>query len=218
MRTVKVKLSSSANHFIDTNVLLRHANSDSGEFSPDIATILSEATGATPKRRLWVSSVLFAELRPSTFVPGRFADLAAFGRYIHSIATVVTPDANSMFRAARLRDIDWQRPPAGRGKGEKPKRLTLGDAIHLVSALWVKEGSGVDDLEFLTFDNGKTTSSESDPGTKALPLLSLEDFAFDIGDNPDVSACIRLSRVRPILPQQPLDLIQATRPTTEKSA
>jgi predicted nucleic acid-binding protein len=211
-KTVKARLSSSSNHFIDTNVLLRHANNDSGEFSSDVAAILADAVGLTPKRRLWVSSVLFAELRPSSFQPGQFENVAALARYIHSIATVVTPDTNAMLQAARLRDVDWWRPPAKRAKEEKPRRLTLGDALHLTCALWVKVGSGVEDLEFLTFDNGKTKSSESDPGTKSLPLLTLEDYCHGISADPAVNAVLRLARTRPMLAQVPLDLVPAPKP------
>ncbi len=65
--------SSSDKHFLHSSVVLRHANGDSGEAEHHIETILTEA--AVAKRRVWVSSVLFAELRPSTFVPGRFATL-----------------------------------------------------------------------------------------------------------------------------------------------
>ena len=170
---VKLRTSSSLNHFLDTNVLLQHANSDSGDCSADIATILAEAAGNSPKRKLWVSSAIFAELRPSAFVPGKFDNIDGLVRYIRSIATVVTPDPNAMLRAARLRDLKWAR--AQRQQNELSRCMTLGDAMHIVSALWVKEADSVADLEFLTFDNSADKSIETDPKTKALPLLSLDD-------------------------------------------
>lgn len=204
---MKTKHSSSPNHFIDTNVLLQHANRDSGEFEADIAKVLSDAVGISPTRTLWVSSILFAELRPSYFVPGRFSTVEELSRYIRSIATVVTPDYNVMRQAARLRDISWCRPIKLRGKDEKPRRLTLGDAIHVASALWVKESSKVDDLEFLTFDNKAGTSIETDAGTKSLPLLSLEDYTDGLGSDPDAMALVRLHRCKPLLGQAPLNLV-----------
>ncbi|SMH40775.1 hypothetical protein SAMN02982922_2419 [Mesorhizobium australicum] len=84
--------------------------------------------------------------------------------------------------------------------------MTLGDAIHLVSALWVKEATEVSDLEFMTFDNSSNKSVETDIGTKALPILNLEEFTHGISSDPDVFALLRLQRLRPILRQMPFDL------------
>ena len=50
------------------------------------------------------------------FVPGRFGTLHELTRYIRSLATLVTPDPNTMLRVARLRDAKWQRPPACAGR------------------------------------------------------------------------------------------------------
>lgn len=195
------KISSSQNHFVDTNVLLRHANNTAGEFANDIATILADAVGASPKRRLWISSVLFAELRPSTFVPGKFATLDEFAKYLRSIAEVVDPNPTVMLRAARLRDMKWQRDPKLLSKGELPRIMTLGDAIHIASALFVKEAYPVDDLEFLTFDNKADSSVETGPGAKSLPLLSIGNFVHNISSNPDVFAVLSLPIVKPALRQ-----------------
>ena len=83
-------------HFLHTNVILRHASGTSGEAEEHIDKILTQA--AVAKRRVWVSSMLFAELRPSMFVAGRFNTLHEFTRYIRSLATLVTPDPNTMLR------------------------------------------------------------------------------------------------------------------------
>ena len=142
--------SSSDKHFLHSSVVLRHANGQSGEAEHHIETILTEA--AVHKRRVWVSSVLFAELRPSTFVPGRFATLFELTRYIRALATLVTPDPNAMLRVARLCDAKWHSPDDGREAQGKPRTMALGDAMQIASALWVKEAIGVPDLEFLPFD------------------------------------------------------------------
>src|SRR5262249_12267670 len=150
-RTTALIVSSSDKHFLHSSVVLRHANGDSGEAEHHIETILTEA--AVHKRRVWVSSVLFAELRPSTFVPGRFATMFELTRYIRALATLVTPDPNAMLRVARLRDAKWQMP-ADHNDGEgRSRAIALGDAMQIASALWVKEAIGVPDLEFLTFDD-----------------------------------------------------------------
>ena len=177
-------------HFLHTNVFLRHASGASGEAEEHIERILTQA--AVAKRRVWVSSLLFAELKPSMFVPGRFDTLEALTRYIRSLATLVTPDPNTMLRVARLRDAKWQRPADMRGAEEKPRMMSLGDAIQVASALWVKEAAGVTDLKFLMFDDW----SEAKNGAR-LSLLRLQDYAQDARANSDVMAAVRLTRIQP---------------------
>jgi hypothetical protein len=184
--------SSSDKHFLHSSVVLRHANGDSGEAENHIETILTEA--AVHKRRVWVSSVLFAELRPSTFVPGRFATLFELTRYIRALATLVTPDPNAMLRVARLRDAKWQMP--GDSHEAKPRSMALGDAMQIASALWVKEAIGVPDLEFLTFDDWCSPRA----GQKdRLCLVHLQDYAVDAGGDADVKSAIRLTRLEPVV-------------------
>ena len=114
---------------------------------------------------VWMSSILFAELRPSVFIPGRFATLFELTRYFRSLATFVTPDPNIMLRAARLRDVNWQRP-------QEP--MSLGDAIQIASALWVKEALGVPDLEFLLIDERRIDEAS---GGLCHSTVRLQDYA-----------------------------------------
>ncbi|HKN30033.1 MAG TPA: hypothetical protein VJY34_20020 [Roseiarcus sp.] len=195
--------STSDRHFLHVNVLLRHARTESGASERDLETILTEA--AIGRRRLWVSSILFAELRPSAFVPDRFPTLSEFVRYLRSIATFVTPDPNTMLRAGRLRDVKWQRPAAVRGPGEKPRFLSVIDAIQLASALWVKEAAGVADLEFLAFDDRAADDAEG----ARLSLLRLQDYADDLAIDSDVMAAVRLARAEPVLHQAQRQTVQA---------
>jgi hypothetical protein len=171
-----------------------HACGDSGEAEQQIETIWTKAV--VSKRRVWVSSILFAELRPSMFVPGRFASLFEFTRYIRSLATLVTPDPNTMLRAARLRDAKWQRPAGVRQADEKPRSMSLSDAVQIASALWVKEVIGVPDLEFLMFNDW--SSNEARAG-KGVSLLRLQDHAENAHASPDVTAAVRLTRVQPVM-------------------
>ena len=187
-------ISTSTSHFLHMNVLLRHASGLAGEAEQDIETILTEA--ATGKRRIWANSILFAELRPSAFVAGRFRALADFTRYLRSIATFVTPDPNTMLRAARLRDVKWQRPAGLRGPDEPPRFLSLVDAIQLASALWVKEAAGVADLEFLAFEDFGPDGMNAGGW---LSLLRLQDYAEEPPIDSDVLAAVRLPRAEPVL-------------------
>jgi hypothetical protein len=131
------------------------------------------------------------------FVRGRFDTLHELTRYLRSLATLVTPDPNTMLRVARLRDAKWQRPADVRRADEKPRMMSLSDAIQIASALWVKEAGGVTDLKFLMFDDWG--SSEAIGGGR-LSLLRLQDYAEDARANSDVMAAVRLTRIQP-LPQ-----------------
>jgi hypothetical protein len=172
------------------NVFLRHAGGASGEAEEYIENILTQA--AVLKRRVWVSSLLFAQLAPSMFVPGRFGTLHELTRYLRSLVTLVTPDPNTMLRVARLRDAKWQRPTGVRGADEKPRRMSFNDAVQIASALWVKEAGGVADLRFLMFDD----SNEAKGGPR-LSLLRLQDYAEDAPANSDVMAAVQLTRIQP---------------------
>lgn len=189
--------SNSDKHFLHSSVVLRHANGDSGEAEQLIETILTEA--AVAKRRVWVSSVLLSELRPSSFVPGRFETLFELTRYVRTLATMVTPDPNAMLRVARLRDAKWRMP--GDGPEAKPRTMSLGDAMQVASALWVKEAIGVPDLEFLTFDDW--CSHDARPAAR-LCQLHLPAYAVD-GVDQDVKTEIRVTRLEPVirLPARP---------------
>jgi hypothetical protein len=177
-------------YFLHTNVFLRHARGASGEAEEHIDNILTQA--AVLKRRVWISSMLFAELRPSMFAAGRFNTFHEFTRYIRSLVTLVTPDPNTMLRVARLRDAKWQRPTAVRGADEKPRTMSFSDAVQIASALWVKEAGGVADFRFLMFDD----SNEANGGPR-LSLLRLQDYADDAPANSDVMAAVQLTRVQP---------------------
>ncbi len=133
--------------------------------------ILTQA--AVAKRRVWVSSLLFAELRPSMFVPGRFGTLQELARYIRSLATLVTPDPNTMLRVARLRDAKWQRAAGVRGDDEKPRMMSFSDAVQIASALWVKEAGGVADLKFLMFDDWSSNEARRGAPLSLLRLAGL---------------------------------------------
>ena len=186
-------------HFLHTNVFLRYASGNSGEAEHYIETILTQAAAA--KRRVWVSSILFAQLKPSMFVPGRFATLDDLARHIRSLAILVTPDPNTMLRVARLRDAKWQRPVKADEPDEMPRTLSFGDAIEIASALWVKEAGGVADLKFLMFDDLSPADAKA---SGRLSLLRLQDYARNARENSDVMAAVRLTRIEPLFQANPI--------------
>lgn len=194
----RVKTCNSANLFLDTNVILSYANNDMGSQGADIEVILQQA--AARKRSIWISDIILAELRPSLLKSTRFSSISELVSFIRRLTNPVSATPNIMMRTARLRDIQWRRP--GAKPEEKNRVMSLGDALHMASALFVKEAQGITDLQFLTFDNGKTNST----GEKSLSLLELEKYTEGLSSNDDVMACIRLARAQPVLSQRTLAL------------
>jgi hypothetical protein len=210
LQTDARSVQSDRDHFFHTNIFLRHASGASGEADEQIDRILTQA--AVAKRRVWVSSLLFAELKPSIFVPGRFGTVQELARYIRSLATLITPDPNTMLRVARLRDAKWLRAAGVRGDDEKPRILSFSDAVQIASALWVKEAGGVADLKFLMFD--EWGSSEPKRGA-SLSLLRLQDYVDDARADSDVMAAVRLTRVQP---HRQTGLFSQTAPARQESS
>ena len=72
--------------------------------------------------------------------------------------------------------------------------MSLGDAMQMASALWVKEAIGVPDLEFLTFDDWC-----SPDGAQQAPLPPASPgLCGRCGSNADVKAAIRVTRLEPV--------------------
>jgi hypothetical protein len=180
-------------YFLHTNVFLRQASGVSGEAEEHIDRILTEA--AVMKRRVWISSLLFAELKPSMFAGGRFNSFDELTRYIRLLATLVTPDPNTMLRVGRLRDAKWQGPAKERGADDRPRTRSFRDAVQIASALWVKEAGGVTDLKFLMFDDW---SRDEAKGGGRLSLLRLQDYTKNAQADSDVMAAVRLTRIQPL--------------------
>jgi hypothetical protein len=178
--------------FLHTSALRRHACGEISECDDELDTILADA--ARGRRRMWMSSLFFAELTPSAFAAGAFANVDDYARHVHSLAVFVAPDPNIMLRAARYREFRWQRPVGQRRPGEHPRFMSLSDAIQIASALWVKEVVNVPNLEFLAID----ADSKDDEAGRTLSLLRLQDYADDAPPDSDVMAAVRLVRTEPV--------------------
>ena len=76
--------------------------------------------------------------------------------------------------------------------------MSLGDAMQIASALWVKEAIGVPISSSSTFDDWCSDEGQGE----RLCLLHLQDYAVEPKANPDVKAPIRLTRLEPIVHTQ----------------
>jgi hypothetical protein len=100
---------------------------------------------------------------------------------------------------AKLRDGKWLTPGDSNGAEGKPRSMSLGDAMQIASALWVREAIGVPDLEFLTFDDW---CSAAPMRGDRLCRLHLQDYAVDAELHADVKTPVRLTRLEPVAQTQ----------------
>lgn len=185
--------STSLNNFWDSCVLIRSITRNPIDGCGDIDRMADEAKAG--KRQIWYSTVLLAELRPSLLTGSRYASISELVEELDGVLRPISPSPNILMRAARLRDRQYiaAKPQAS----EKPKTMTMGDAIQLATCLYVREGMGVSDIEFHTFDDGIGKTVEG----RAVSLLRFEGYSEHVKVDPDVAAVRALKRIRPSLPQ-----------------
>lgn len=189
----------SNNHFWDSCTLIRHLTQVPPELTADMAKLLDEAKAG--KRKIWVSTILFAELTPSHLNERtRYKTVDDLVAEMESVLLPVTPNIEITLRAGRMRRHTFYRPDNERQHNEKNRVMSVPDAIQLATCLFVKEALGVSDIEFHTFDDGKGSNYEE----KAVSLLRLDAYAKHITDCPDIEAVRKLDRLKPQFQQSPL--------------
>jgi hypothetical protein len=103
--------------------------------------------------------------------------------------------------AGRLRAVTPQNPPPVQ-KNEKHRLLGTGDAIHLATALYLRNSLGISNLVFHTLDEGKGETWEG----RCIPLLGFERHYPSAIRNKQIQAACDLPREKPLYPQLKLDL------------
>jgi hypothetical protein len=179
------------NHFFDSCVIARYLTEIPPNHVPDIAKMILESMSDTPKRLIWFSTILVAEVRPSQLRKKGFGSIEDLMNTLHGVLKPIGPTMPILMRAARLRDHQYlkERPQAN----EKPRILTVPDSIQLATCLHVKEALGITDIEFNTFDDGKSKNYEE----KAVSLLRFHEYAAHLKDDADVAAVCSLNRMKP---------------------
>lgn len=186
--------SESTNHFWDSCTLIRHLTQNPPELLGDIQTILDEAKSG--KRKIWHSTLLYAEFRPSLLKSSKYSNIADLIADMEGVLLPIAPNPNIMLDAGKMRDYSFQRPQSERQSTEKARVLTVADAVQLATCLYVKRALGVDDLVFNTFDDGKGRNYEE----KAVSLLRFEQYVDGIDDLLVKDVCL-IPREKPELPQ-----------------
>ena len=158
----------------------------------DIASIEQYLTEAGEgKHHIYTSSLVFAEILPSSLKPG-VGSFQEFADDFQGAIVIVDASPNVMQIAGRLRDLPYR-------KGTSPgRRLATPDSIMLASAVYLTEAVGVRLAAFHTFDDGR----RRDPDGRSVPLLSYHEWCE--GFTPEqmrvAKAVVDMPRQRPVHP------------------
>lgn len=182
-------------HFWDSCVIARYLTGNPKDHVADIAALLKEAVAG--KRRIYISTLLYAEVRPSQLKAKGFGSMEDLLAVTAGAFLPIGPTVPIMMQAARLRDHMYF--PQKMGPGEKKRVLTVPDSVHLATCLHLKNDQGLKDIDFVTLDDGKGKNYEE----KAVSLLRYHDYCTHVSDDKDVQEVCALGRVLP-LHSQPL--------------
>jgi predicted nucleic acid-binding protein len=147
------------------------------------------------KHRIYTSSIVFAEILPSSLKAG-FGSFQEFVDDFHGAIIIVDASPNVTQIAGRLRDLPYR-------KGTSTKRrLATPDAIMLASCIFLIEAMGVRVSTFHSFDNGRARGPEG----RSVPLLSYHEWCegFTAEQMQIAKPILDLSRRHPIHPSPKL--------------
>lgn len=180
--------------FWDSCVLTRFLTGYPTGFEGVLAKLVDDARAS--KVKIWHSTLLYAEVRPSQVVAGGYSEMAQLVDDLAGALFPIGPTPSIMMRASRLRDYQYKHknPQAN----EKYRVLSVSDSIQLCTCLHVKEDRGVSDIVFCTYDDGKGGPSHEEKG---VSLLRYHDYATAFMDSHDVAAVCDLPRRKPWVDQ-----------------
>lgn len=173
--------------FWDSCVLNAHLYQESHKY--DIASIRQFLDDARLHKtyEIFTSSISLAEVS-SRNIKLPIGSLRDFLEDYTGQINQVEPSPNVMILAGQLRELRYRKG------NEKPRVLTVPDAIILASCLYLHDANGIKIDLFHTFDDGKRE--------KTVPLLSFHEWCDGLGAE-DMALAQRicdLKRERPIHP------------------
>lgn len=171
--------------FWDACVIVRWLTESPTDYVEHISQYIQEAS--RNERKIYISTVSFAEVRPSFLKKKDFGTVNDLIKAFKSAFYPINPTPDIMTQAGLLKDLVFKK------KGGTSRVVGTGDAIQLTTCLYAKLELGIADIVFHTFDEGKGKNWEG----KCVPLLGFEDWCEGHQSNPVVKRVIDLSRHKP---------------------
>lgn len=140
------------------------------------------------KFKIYTSSVFLAEVAHTKIKKAGCGGPIDFLNDLQGTVTVVDASLDIMELAGRLRDIPYKKQDSDK------RRLSVGDAAMLATALHLSDAYGVQIDVFHTFDDGGKK--------REIPILSFEQWCSGVtGKKAELTARVtRLRREKPIHP------------------
>ncbi|XBQ15701.1 MAG: hypothetical protein ABL308_12170 [Oceanicaulis sp.] len=157
--------------FWDSCNFIRYATgAGNEEFVDDLSLFIDESRGKNPRWKIYYSTIVLAEFRPSLLKSTKFGGIDDFFDDFGSAFYPIDPNPVILADAGRIKDIR----PHDKSNPRMPSKRVVGtpDAIHLATCLFARDVLGISDISFQTLDKGKGSSWEG----KCLPLVGLEDW------------------------------------------
>lgn len=183
--------------FWDSCILIRYfQNDDTQPYFHDIRRFIQEAKEKTPKWRIHISTISFAEIRPSYF-RGDHRNLIDFLDDVGSAFSPIDPNPNILIRTDHLKDSPATNPNP---KGENIRALATPDAILLMTCVYARKYMGMNDIIFHSTDEGKGKSWAG----KCVPIIGFERWYPESSRTETVTDVCGLRRELPVRPQPDL--------------
>ncbi len=157
------------------------------------------------KFRIFYSTVVYTEFRPRYFKGSKYGEISKFFSDFGRAFYLIDPNPNILMWAGRLRDADPVNPSDPKIADELKRRVGAGDAIHLATAVYLRDVFGHSNIVMHSFDHGRGKTAEG----RCVPIIEFQEW-FPVGKRtPEVQAVCDLPRKEPKHP--PPDLAtQAT--------
>lgn len=176
----------------DTCVLYRWLNGQPTEWLDHIEAHLSDLQSG--KTDIFLSTTVLAEMRPSKVKKTGKTPLQVI-QAVNSAFKYVPPSPDIMSLAGHLRDQQYVHVD---GPAEKAvtRELSLGDAIHLATAVALQEEFGVQNLIVHSLDEGKKRDGQI--GRKTVPVVGYHNWCRTNGDDEEVQRVLSLKISKPV--------------------
>ncbi len=182
----------------DTCVLYRWFQPDETDYVDHIKKYLEDSKAGLVD--IYLSTISLAELRPSTLKMSGFTPIQVLSSISGSFVLVDTsPDIMSV--AGHLRDQTYKHVE-GPEERAVTRPLSLGDSIHLATAVALREEFGVQNLVVHSFDLGKRKDIEE--GKKTVPMVGFEKWCRGCDNDDWVQKVVSVERKIPEHPLCPL--------------
>ena len=186
----------SRNLFWDSCVFIRYLTRKPAAGLHDLDRFVEEAQNGD--RTIHYSTIALTEIRPRYLKDTKHGSISDFFADMGSQFSPIDTNPNILLSAGELRDATPTNPSDS--NTENQRSISMGDSIHLMSCLYLRDTLQVSDVIFHTFDEGKGKNWEG----RCVPILGFERWFPADARTQRVNDVCGLTRCKPEHPQRDL--------------